>query len=599
SHTVQSPDQRLKVPDTGSFVLAVRWSSGDSCYTSAVRGFIHNAITMQMGNDCNGHWIIRCQRTDGENIDVGATAVNLRNSTLNAHGSGANAVSLAIPDTGWYSVHLTFNGESDCWFDTLIHFDPMPAIQSINVERIMCENTAFTFAADATGIGLTYQWDFGDGSWNFGNGIDHVYGEMGNLTLTLIVKDINGCTKTNSQSVIISDNHIENYQIVQTNTPLCPLDSVVIQTVQGDNGYWWSPCHQFSDFYAYVYASGTYIVDIYSNTSGCRKQLELNVPYPNGPLASILCDSTYCQGGVAELIGGIGDSYTYQWHVRSPNNIDSATTANFYCRLVDTGFHQVVLQVSDTAGCSSYDTAWFYVHPTPPAPSLRFCGNPCITDGPVTLCSSNGLELFWSNGTRGASTHYFTDGLAGAYRIDMATGCKSSVATIQIPEAPSFDGVLTGCYCLDDDAIPSDIPLYSLGVSSTLPWEWTRFASPVMNGIIPPAPAVLPLPEVGEYNLVIPDYGLGCHTVSPSLVIENWGCKNSRTPYNTPSVWCAVTKKVCELTGCKLQYEITVRVCNRLEDPVCIDNIHSILPVAYSVTSGIPLVLNPGECQDV
>ena len=259
----------------------------------------------------------------------------------------------------------------------------------------------------------------------------------------------------------------------------------------------------------------------------------------------------------------------------------------------------MVLQVSDTAGCNSYDTAWFYVHPTPPAPSLRFCGNPCITDGPVTLCSSNGLELFWSNGTRGASTHYFTDGLAGAYRIDMATGCKSSVATIQIPEAPSFDGVLTGCYCLDDDAIPSDIPLYSLGVSSTLPWEWTRFASPVMNGIIPPAPAVLPLPEVGEYNLVIPDYGLGCHTVSPSLVIENWGCKNSRTPYNTPSVWCAVTKKVCELTGCKLQYEITVRVCNRLEDPVCIDNIHSILPVAYSVTSGIPLVLNPGECQDV
>jgi hypothetical protein len=601
-YTVKNAGERLMVPDTGDFTLTVQWSMGDTCYYSTVHGAINNAIIMQYENNCNGQLVISGHQTNGVAIVIDATAINLSNSTISTHGLEVNRVSLSIPDSGWYRIHLIFNDDTSCWFDTLIHFNLAPSIQSINVGSTLCENTAFTFSADATGTDLTYKWEFGDGSWNFGNGIDHVYGYPEHSTVTLTVTDPNGCSSTYSTFVNVINNDLESFSqegIVTNNSPTCPGDSVVIRTITGQSIYSWSPCDQFTGDSAYVFEAGTYIVDITSNIGGCRKQWERNVPYPNGPFASIVCDSTYCQGDIADIMGDIGNEYTYQWHIHSENIDDSATSSNLKYHLFNPGSYQVILQVSDLTGCSSFDTAYFYVHPTPSAPILQFCGNQCITAGPVDLCSASGLPLLWSNGTKGSSAQYFTDGSVGAYYIDVTTGCKSYGTTIQIPKAPNFDGLLTGCYCIDSNALPANLPLYSLGSSNTLPWKWDLFYSAIISGNIPPSPIMLPVPSVGEYNLVIPDYGLGCHTASPSLLIETQGCKNQITPNETSSVWGVVTKKICELIGCELQYVITVRICNGTNEPVCIDNISPILPINYSVTSGIPMMLNPTECQDV
>ena len=602
AYKIVNANQRLMIPDTGAFSITAQWTVGDSCFYYTLYGTIYQAIYVRLRNDCHNHLVVSGQRDDASPLDIYAIATERTTGFTPAPQTGTDSVSIHIADTGWYMVHITFDNNPNCFIDTLFHFDAPPAIQNLYVRERMCQQTAFTFLADATGEGLTYRWDFGDDYWNFGNGIDHVYeNPSSNVNVTLTVTDRNGCSANSSVSTSVNSDNLESARLFESYGPTCPGDSAVLETISGNNDYSWNLCSQFDGHYlANVYEAGTYIVDITSIDEQCRKQVELNIAYPNRLFVDILCDSAYCQNDAAEFIGNIGSGYTYLWHITNSNGInDTATTSNFRYQLADPGTYQLVLQVTDSNGCTASDTAHFVVHPTPPAPSLGFCGNHCITEGPVKLCSTSGQSLLWSNGTMGGDALYFTDGHAGAYYIDTITGCRSQNATILIPEAPNFDGLLTGCYCIDKNALPTDLTLYTLGNRTPLPWDWFYDNNPISSGMLPPGPNQLNIPSVGNYHLFIPDYGLGCVAVSPKLTIESDGCTPLTDPNYTPSVGGSVSKKECMQIGCDLTYQITVTICNRTTDPVCIDNIVPTLPIAAMVTSGIPLVLNPGECRDV
>ena len=599
--TVTDPEQTIMVPDVGVYTVKISWSQGDTCYYSLLSDSITQAVQMQITKDCYGHMLINGNQVNGGAIPINVSVSETQSNTIVGSDSGLGHVSISMPNSGWYQVHTVF-GNSDCYIDTLVHFDAAPTIQSINVGSMMCEKTSFTFSANATGAGLTYRWDFGDGSWNFGNGIGHVYDHLESYNINLTVTDRNGCSANATTSVSIVNNPLVNesqYRIQNTFNPICSGDSAVLQTYPGNNLYSWYPCSQFTGNIANVYEAGTYMVDITTIQGQCRKQYATNVPYPNGPFAAILANSSYCRNDVAEFKGDVGSEYNYRWYIHNSHFSDSATSANFAYRLIDTGYHQVILRVSDTNGCSAYDTAEFYVYPIPPAPALQFCGNPCITEGPVEICSTNGMDLLWSNGTKGSSALFFTDGPVGAYYIDTATGCQSSGTRILIPEAPDFDGLLTGCYCIDEKYLPVDLSLFTLSSIYSLPWKWRLFNSTISSGTLPPNPASLIIPSEGEYRLLVTDYGLGCTAESPTLTIEKQGCKSSVHPNNSHSVWGIVKKKECEQIGCDLEYNIVVKICNGTGEPVCIDGLYPSPTVSYSVISGLPMTLNPGECRDV
>lgn len=599
---VTSINQRILVPDTGSYSITIHWNNDDTCYYSTVTNHISTAIKFQLQNDCADSLIVRAQRTDGisQSVSVKATSTNLQDTINIEPVTGTDSVTISIPDTGWYDLRIQFDNQ-DCYINTLFHFDELPSIQNISISGNLCEQTAFTYQADATGEQLTYEWNFADGSWNYGNGIDHVYEDPSRHTIKLKVTDRNGCIDTGVTEVNVLNNPLGSYRISRSYDPRCPGDSAVVQTNQGYNLYSWSPCSQFTDYSVNVYEAGTYIVDITSNNEHCRKQLELNIPYPNGPFASIQCNNSYCAGDIAELIGYIGDGYTYKWYVKHLGNIiDSSADPNFDFHIQKTGNHEAILNVTDNNGCTSSDTAQFYVNPIPQAPVLKFCNNDCITNGPVEICSSDTTtSLLWSNGTYGISTQYFTDGMAEAYYIDPSTSCKSAIANISIPEAPNFDGLLSGCYRICKENFPEYFPLYTLGCQQLLSWEWYHNHSSLMSGSLPPSPFMLGIPSVGEYNLMVTYSSTGCRALSPSLVIELKKCPPNNGNNRIPSVLGTVSKKNCQLTDCNLSYRIIVSICNTTDDLIYIDNLYPITPIPYVITSGIPIMLGPGECRDV
>lgn len=595
-HVITSDNQRIRVPDTGAYTITAQWDGDDACYYCTVRDTIRQAIKIQLQNDCQGHLVMTAEDEDGTSVPFVVEIHSANGASVTERGRGR--IDVPIHEAGRYSVRVVFDDNVYCYFDTMIHFDAPPVIRSIDVRREMCKQTPFTFFADVEGEDLTYQWDFGDGSSNFGNGIDHVYENPRYPTITLSVTDHNNCNSTFSQQVNIRDNFLNQYSLNQIHEPICQGDSAVIQTNNGNNLYSWYPCTQFTEPMAYVYAAGTYIVDITSVQEGCRKQLSINVRYPNGPIANIRCNSTYCMRDIAHLVGDAGMDYSYQWYVNTASSSHSSTSSNFDYQINDTGTHQVILTISDENGCTSSDTAFFYVQPSPPAPSIRFCGNHCITEGPVVLCSPIGQELLWSNGTKGPSAQFFTDGWAGAYYYD-GTGCKSELATIHIPEAPDFAGLLTGCYCIKESDLPQMLPLYTLSAPNTLPWTWFNYHSPIFSGTLPPSPSMLDIPSAGKYQLEVHDYGMGCRARSPQLIVETDGCRSDIGPGNQSAVVGIVKKKMCEQVGCDIWYRITVSICNYTDQPVCIDNIVPAYPLVYSIVSGLPLSLNPDECQDV
>ncbi|MCQ2300439.1 MAG: T9SS type A sorting domain-containing protein [Bacteroidales bacterium] len=600
THTISGEDQRIMVPDTGAFFVTLTWRHNDSCYTCTKYGTVDDAFSFRTYNDCMGHLVAVVGQTDSTPVPFSATVSGRDDGVAIGTASGVGQVSVAIPHAGWYSVLMTFNDEADCYFSTIVHFDATPSIQRIHVQNDLCEKTPFSFFADATGDSLTYRWGFGEGSWNFGNGIFHAYDDnTPRLFASLTVTDRNHCSATDSVQVNVVGNVLDRYTIIDNGQPDCPGDSVVIQTNGGDNLYRWSPCHQFSDNTANVYAAGTYIVDITSIHGLCRKQLARNVAYPNTPFAKILCDSVFCQNDVAELVGDAGSEYSYHWNIQSENRSEDVYTSSVSYHLVDTGQYKVVLWVTDARGCSAYDVALFYVHPAPPTPSLEFCGNKCITQGPVKLCSADDRELLWSNGSRGPSSAFLTDGLVGAYYHDPKTGCRSENATIMIPEVPNFNGLLSGCYCISGNDIPTDLPLYSLGARTILPWEWYLDDEMLSENTLPPSPGMLNIIGEGEYRLAVLDYGLGCKAYSPLLSIQTRNCPYPISPSEKPSVRGYVEKKTCRQEDCSLLFDIQVSICNETDSSVCIDNISTPFPIAYAFSTVLPFVLDTGECRNV
>ena len=616
---VYGSSQHVVVPATGDCSFYVEWNVNDSCYYYDTVVNVTRP-TYKIYNDCSGNLVVFAER--GTKVNV-----NGHERIVPPFASRYDTVMFPIsplvtPDIRdrIVNIRLTFQGR-DCYIDTVFNVSS-PNISRINIESTMCEKTSFVFSANASGNGLTYHWTFGDGSSNNGNGIKHVYDYgstyftfMGHqihvpyATVTLKVTDRSGCTATKSTRVLIIPDNTDSLSLDATYIPTCPIDSIEMTATPGAFSYNWNYYTSVNGNVAYDNQSGTHIVDITTTPGKCRKKLKLNVAYPNAPSAYIVCDSFYCWDDVAKLRGDMGSNYFYNWTITTgTNNHLYCTDANPNVQLQDTGLYHLVLVVSD-GNCSDTATASFYVHPLPLAPSLELCGNPCITEGPVQVCSSNGSKLLWSNGARAASTEYYSDGQISAYYVDPVSGCKSPVGSILIPEAPDFSGLLTGCYCLPEDRIPDHISVYSLGVPQTLNLEWYNYDNMIAGDqLIPPSPVDLPIePDGGEYHLFVPDYdgyGYGCQATSPQLTIMNCSGGGSGGGVFFPSIEYKIIDVKCNRDGCNLYYDVDVDICNITYNPIEIANITSLFPVLsweQIIPSGgsIPFgnfTLNPDEC---
>ena len=601
---VISPLQRIRVPENGECSFSVTWSVNGQCYTHTVTVNLTGSVpNISITNDCNGNLAVVAP--SGTLVHISAPPLLDLLGFNSDYTCTQGTTLIQIPITGRYVIRLTLPGKR-CYFDTIIYFDTTPlSIDAINIPSVVCENTAYNFHADVSGVApFTYKWNFGDGATNIGNDVKHVYDfdsrqrpdddPFPRKTVQLTVTDGNGCSVSVRQPVTIYQDYTSSYTLNANSVPQCPDDPVVLATnfaFSNSNTYLWNPSELSTTNTANVYNSGDYAVTV-TTRIGCRRKMNINVAYPNAPFAAIIHDKSYCQDDEIKLYGDVGSDYIYTWVVTKPDGTtETRTEANPQFNAEQYGDYQVVLTVSD-GNCSASANASFHVYEKPETPKLSLYDNKCITEGPVYVRSDDGRDLHWSNGMRGPVVPYYYAGEASAYYVDPVTGCKSSIARVDIPQAPDFDGFLSGCYRFCKDSMPDTMLIYSLGTNNRSPFEleWYYFDNPIYDTILPPAPARLPIWGSGEYRLNVNyDTAFGCRVNSPLLTIEEIDC--------VKPIYFKPNKVGCEIRKCDIIYFVSVQLCNRTNDVVRIQEVRS--DNSYMADPVNPFVINPNDCTNV
>ena len=223
--------------------------------------------------------------------------------------------------------------------------------------------------------------------------------------------------------------------------------------------------------------------------------------------------------------------------------------------------YTINLTITNDEGCSAQaDPVTITVVAPPPAPSISIDPTQhCIDQHPVKLVSNNPSQLLhWSNGDYGNTAYYHYPGPAIAYYYDPVSGCRSDSAVINIPAAPDFDALLTGCYKVCDSLAETSLPVYGLlPLLQPYGWDWYYNNYLSQNGPFgyQPYPLMLPLNGFGSYYLSV-NYFEECKSTSKPFVLqEDDVCK-------CDSIDISYVCKDSHVKDCHLIYEIDVTVCN-------------------------------------
>lgn len=595
---VTSATQKIIVPEAGTCMIKAEWAYNDNCYHSTAQVTINNHPQVSITNACNGNIIVSAPYNT--KVSVAGQLKTITSRIL-------RFVTFSSIPTGDHNVHFEFPG-GNCCFDTNIYIYSTSPVIDLNIGD-MCVNNALVFSANVEGYApFKYEWDFGDGSSNKGNNIEHVYNVSGTKTVTLTVKDASGCATTETTTVQIlpyDGNQFSNItQSYYGGADACEGTVTVLTANQGAREYEWynnAGRDQNNHYIAYANVSGAFTLDI-TTQNYCHKQIWGNVSrptnlyYPNwyGVISS---KSTYCMGETVEVIGDKGPNFEYTWIITRNGGTPETITGQRNLTYVPSqaGTYTVSLTVSDPlSGCTFFPTATtsFYVCPLFTGPVLNLNNPACLSDGPVTVSVTNNpfdsYHVLWSNGSTGNTTQYYTGGLVEAYFIHPSFGCPSQKTSIVIPEAPNFDGFLSGCYRVCPRQYTGDVPLYNLG-DGAFSYDMYHNGRYKYSGSLPPVPDYLPVHDDGDYQLVV-NYGAGCTTESPLLSIQfdEEACQAIR--FDNIHVECKPED------GCVLNYVIYARVWNNTPDPV---NIMDVIPSTSSIVNFHPFVVNPGGYEDI
>lgn len=159
-------------------------------------------------------------------------------------------------------------------------------------------------------------------------------------------------------------------------------------------------------------------------------------------------DTTICAGQTVDLTAAGGVSYT--WSTGATGTLLSVTPT-------DTTFYTVT--GTSAGGCTSTDTVWVYVNPTPDAQISGLNTVYCSNDVPVTLTTSPAGGTLYGSGISG-NTFDPTTAPTGSpfpvtYTVTNSYGCADSVVVnVEVIAAPQASITsLDAGYCIDAAAV--------------------------------------------------------------------------------------------------------------------------------------------------
>ncbi len=108
---------------------------------------------------------------------------------------------------GYFTIVYHYVDENGC-SDSATRQITVFELPDVNFSMAMtnaCVNTQVDFAGISNSNIVSWEWDFGDGQSGIGQNISHVYTTWGTMNIFLTVTDINGCSESELQIIIIAE----------------------------------------------------------------------------------------------------------------------------------------------------------------------------------------------------------------------------------------------------------------------------------------------------------------------------------------------------------------------------------------------------------
>lgn len=382
-HTGDTTDQ-ITVPAGTTVWLELTNDSANCPATDTMEVFAQNPPAVDLGNDTSF-----CL---GDSLAIGIT--NTSGSTY-AWNTG-DSVSLIWATTA-DTFELTVTDNIGCINqDTLIvNENDLPLFNLIN-DTIACFGDTVILYPDSMHTSWNYLWSNSNSSDSL------AVSQTGNYTLS--ITDTNNCQHIDSTALQFNAMPQLN---LGTDTLICDQDTLSIgHSFTGYQSIW-----NTGDTVPTISAAqnGTFSI-VVNDSIGCFVSDTIDISIQPLPAVNLGPDQVICQFDSTQL--NAPANLNYGWS----NGANSASIS-----VSQTGTYFV--EVTDSVGCSSSDTAVIGVSPLP-QPVITGNPNACTGDWVQLNVQPNGNQVLWSNGDTVPSTE-FAQAQTAWVQLTNANGCSN------------------------------------------------------------------------------------------------------------------------------------------------------------------------------
>lgn len=328
----------------------------------------------------------------------------------------------------------------------------------------VCLPKTIQFTNQSTGaINPTYLWNFGDGSTATIANPSHTYTNAGSYSVTLLISNSNGCTKSLTKQNFINVINKPTTTVSASNTSACTAPfSTIFSANSNQTGvsylwYFGDNTTGLGNSLSHTYnALGSFTLQLISiNTTGCKDTLILpNYININNLIASFSVGSTLCQNSpviftnTSNPTGGncfwnFGDGAT--------------TTTNNPSHIYSNPGNYTVKLVVQNGNCIDSISQIINIKPSPTA---------AFTANPTSPCAAPGIVNFINTSTGTGITNCvwdFGDGTTAISNNPTHTYANYNQYTVQLTVTNNF-----GCSntVIQNNAISIQAPIDSILISN-------------------------------------------------------------------------------------------------------------------------------------
>jgi gliding motility-associated-like protein len=484
-------------------------------------------------------------------------------------------------------------------------------------DTFYCPSAPLQFTDTSTGVGLTYNWYFGDGGTSTLQNPTHNYpGGNNNYNVKLKIRDLVGCEDSVTKIDYVKIRKpVAAFSMIDSTGICLPLQTSF--NFQGSNyqSFYWDfgdGATSFADNPSHFYNSyGTYYPKLYvEGPGGCvdSAQSVVNVYDPAANTHVTFAPASGCDSIVVNFTITAPPGFKYVFYF-GDGKLDSTRQTNITHKYVGPGNYYPYMIIPDKYGCEAFiPFATVNVYGALPLFGIdkkAFCDNGQATFTNYTLSNDPITSTVWDFGDGNSSgatspSHNYTS--PGTFIVKLSVNtqfqCPSSfVDTVRVYRTPIVS--ITG-----KDSVCLSIPETFLGSitqpDSTIKWSWNfgnGNSSQLQNGVT----AYL---TTGNYNIqLVASNKIGCadtsyhkvHAVpaptaipasnpitilsggdaqlnmnyTGAIISYNWipsqnlTCNRCPNPRATPQFTTKYTVNITDRYGCTAKGEVTVKVvCN-------------------------------------